>query len=276
MERVAAGNKRARAGGVPKLSELLQATSNPVPPSDDILQKLGQHTVVAGVDIETADWVDGSTRSSMHQGQFGFLTRCRSEVFNQRIVQIGWAIGDASLANRPTECRELTIKPDGFRIAEKATKLHGITNDHAMQGVPLREALLEFMDAMRTVVGNGGRVIIHHLEFDAGIIEQELLNAGLNDIVPVWVDIATNGYCTMDPGVCKWVQICKGRIFEPHENNNVLSLEKLLDLLLPTNKDVQGIKRKLHTAGADAQAHRLIYIALRNLAEQVRVQREAI
>ena len=132
----------------------------------------------------------------------------------------------------------------------------------------MREALLEFMDAMRTVVGNGGRVIIHHLEFDAGIIEQELLNAGLNDIVPVWVDIATNGYCTMDPGVCKWVQICKGRIFEPHENNNVLSLEKLLDLLFPTNKDVQGIKRKMHTAGADAQAHRLVYIALRNLAEQ--------
>ena len=95
MERVAAGNKRAWAG-VPKLSELLQISSDPVPPSDDILQKLGQHTLVAGVDIETADWVDGSTGSSMHQGQFSFLTRCRSEVFNQRIVQIGWAIGDAS------------------------------------------------------------------------------------------------------------------------------------------------------------------------------------
>ena len=71
MERVAAGNKRARAGGVPKLSELLQISSDPVPPSDDILQKLGQHTLVAGVDIETADWESGST--SLHRGQIRLL-----------------------------------------------------------------------------------------------------------------------------------------------------------------------------------------------------------
>ena len=139
------------------INESLKAISDLVPPADDILQKLGQHTLVAGVDIETADWVDGLTTGSMHRGQFDFLTRCRPEVFNQRIVQIGWAIGDTSLANRPTDCRELTIKPDGFLIAEKATKQHGITNRFALEGVPLREALLEFMDAMRTVVGTDRR-----------------------------------------------------------------------------------------------------------------------
>ena len=83
----------------------------------------------------------------------------------------------------------------------------------------------------------------------------------------------------MDPDVCKWAQACKGRIFEPHESNNVLSLKQLLDLLLPANTDVQGIKERLHTAGADAEAHRLVYIALRNLAEQgieERVRREAL
>ena len=85
MERVAAGNKRARADGVPKLSELLQTTSDPVPPSDDILQKLGQHTLVAGVAIEIADWVDGfrvvQESAVFHESatqQDRFLEVCRS------------------------------------------------------------------------------------------------------------------------------------------------------------------------------------------------------
>ena len=145
---VAAANKKARVSGVPKLSELLREAPSPVRPSNDVLRKLGNLQVVAGVDIETDDWEEVSTGGSMHRGQYGFLTRCRPDVFEQRIVQIGWAIGDVALASPLGKCRELTIKPESFKISEKATKLHGITNQDALNCISLQEALVEFIAAM--------------------------------------------------------------------------------------------------------------------------------
>ena len=79
--------------------------------------------------METAGWEEGDTKASMHKGRFGFLTRCREEVFNQRIVQIGWAIGDLDAQSAATGLKERTIKPEGFAITEKASKFHGTTNE---------------------------------------------------------------------------------------------------------------------------------------------------
>ena len=62
-------------------------------------------------------------------------------------------------------------------------------------------------------------MVIHHLEFDAGVVAKELMNAGLSHLVPVWEDIARNGFGTMNPDVCKWTQMCKGRRFEPHQRS---------------------------------------------------------
>ena len=106
--------------------------------------------LVVGVDVETAGWEEGDTRSSMHKGRFGFLTRCREDVFEQRIVQIAWAIGNSDAHTAPTKYKELTIKPQGFTITDKAIKFHGITNECAQEGVSLRDALVEFMDDMHT------------------------------------------------------------------------------------------------------------------------------
>ena len=159
-----------------------------------------------GVDVETAGWEEGDTKASMHKGRFGFLTRCREEVFNQRIVQIGWAIGDLDAQSAATGFKERTIKPEGFAITEKATKFHGITHETAQQGVSLREAMVEFMGDIQQAAQQGGRVVIHHLEFDAGLIANELVNAGLEDLMEAWVEIAKKGFCTMDPDVGKWLQ----------------------------------------------------------------------
>ena len=279
MARVAKTSNRDSTGGasrprkIPRASELPDAASATMmaltPPTPEVLHKLGKHQIVVGVDIETADWETGST--SLHKGAFGFFNLCRPEVFVQRVVQLGWAIGDLDESSALHEYKEITIRPSGFEISTKAANLHGVTQSHALEvGVPLREALIEFMEAMQRANAAGGRVVIHHLEFDAGILARELSNAGLENYVPIWREIAQQGFCTMDPEVCRWAQVCHGRVFQEHESDNIMTLGKLLKLLLPNNETVKELvsSKRLHTAGGDSQAHRLVYVALRRLADK--------
>ena len=53
--------------------------------------------------------------------------------------------------------------------------------------------------------------------------------------------------------------------------NNFLSLRHMIDLLFPSGDEAQLLKPKLHRAGADAQAHRLVYNALHSLAKSASV-----
>ena len=136
----------------------------------------------------------------------------------------------ATGAALPEEREEYTIRPDGWEIAPKAAAKHGITNDLALkEGLPLREVLEKFMHAMERLNERNGRVVSHHIEcrsgkldprqqpsgrrggnagiyrpsgasrFDAGIILQELENAGMTEEKKAWSSIATKGFCTMDP-----------------------------------------------------------------------------
>ena len=266
----AAPCKKARQT-IPTVADLTKGKPTSIRPPAYVLQKFHENKLIMGVDVETAGWEEGDTKASMHKGRFGFLTRCREEVFNQRIVQIGWAIGDLDAQSAATGFKERTIKPEGFAITEKASKFHGITNETAQQGVSLREAMVEFMGDIQQAAQQGGRVVIHHLEFDAGLIANELVNAGLEDLMEAWVEIAKKGFCTMDPDVGKWLQACKGRDFQEFESNNVLSLRHMIDLLFPRGDDAHLLKPKLHRAGADAQAHRLVYNALHSLAKSASV-----
>ena len=60
--------KQAPVPRVPKVSDLIGAATT-VPPPEAVLRKLGGATIVVGVDIETADWVD--RKNSTSRGQFG-------------------------------------------------------------------------------------------------------------------------------------------------------------------------------------------------------------
>ena len=65
--------KQAPLPRVPKVSDLIGAATT-VPPPEAVLRKLGGATIVVGVDIETADWVD--RKNSTSRGQFGFYHFC--------------------------------------------------------------------------------------------------------------------------------------------------------------------------------------------------------
>ena len=115
---------------------------------------------------------------------------------------------------------------------------------------------------MRDVVGayaDGGRLVSHHLEFDCGIIDNELQNAGLGHLREVWGGIAKQGFCTMDPDVGEWVQKSFGR---DGDARTMMSLRTAALLLLPKTETTQRLLEKSHTAGADAQLHRLLFIEM--------------
>ena len=160
----------------PMASQIKLGAPVATPPPEEVRDLIGDNDLVVGVDIETHDW-ETNAGSKGCVGQYGFYTRCDSNDHAARIVQLGWAI---SATGAETRVKELLVKPDGFRISDKAARFHGITHDvAASQGQPLRGALCEFMAELMAAHVSGGRVIIHHLEFDAGIINRELERAGL-------------------------------------------------------------------------------------------------
>ena len=281
MSLVAKANKRnstgeARVAKVPRASDLQDTAATTtmalVEPSDDVTRKLGKHDLAIGVDIETADWVD--QKYPLHKGQFGFFTMRGPDVFDQRIVQIGWFVQGVSCGSPIEAHSELVVQPQGFEVASKAAKLHGVTTERAWkEGLPLNVVLERFMRSVHSAHERGGRVVIHHLEFDAGIIDRELINSGLERWRPIWRKIAQQGFCTMDPDVGKWIQMSRGRVFDIHEESvGVMGLDKTIHLLapvLPVTTEVENFRaNKIHTAGADARLHCLIYIVLRELCEK--------
>ena len=149
--------------------------------------------------------------------------------------------------------------------------MHGITTEHAFEhGRPLREALIEFMYAAKSVYEQGGCVVSHHLEFDAGIIYAELKRSGLEEWTSLWSTIAGRGICTMDRDIQNWMRCCFGRVLAPGEKTLVLSLGDSLRAVHRDTKTVQEILMKQHSAGADSQMHRLLFISLLSLAREAR------
>ena len=257
LERCAAPQRRVFK--VPKASELATWKPNGHAPSD--VTRLLDVDYVLGVDIETHDWVEHrATKGSI--GQFGFYCLCDPDDFEARIIQIGWSMGPV---NEAPVVKEFVIQPVEFIVAPKAEKYHGISHERALLiGKPLRDVLQELLVDMRMCSEAGGRIAAHHLEFDCGIIAMELRRAGLEQHCVDWANFSAKGICTLSPAIGKWVCQCVGRDTGPENKMNTLRLSDLVDTLLPGHP----LKRQMHTAGADAQMHRLLVIAMQKLLKQ--------
>ena len=245
----------------PKAHDLIPVggSPTPTPPPPDVARKLGKRCLIAGVDVETHDW-EGYKGVKGGFGQYGFYSICRPNDLNARIVQIGWAVGAAPDA---LAVKEHILQPSDFQISAKAAHYHGISHDWAMQnGKSLREVFEEFMNDMISVYDQGGRIVVHHLEFDCGIIDRELQRAGLV-YTDVWHRIARSGMCTMDPYIGAWLRRCCGEEVWPGSSKNTLRLKDMVTLIAPASAHLTA---SAHTAGADAQMHVAGYFACLKLA----------
>ena len=120
----------------------------------------------------------------------------------------------------------------------------------------LREFLADVPGACR----QGGRAVAHHLEFDAGIIMNELERCGLHDLQCEWAGAMREGTCTMDPEILRWIRECHGQ--ETFGKHLRLNLKDMVRAMVP---DSEHLLSSHHTAGADAQMHRLLYLAMHTL-----------
>lgn len=252
---------RPTAAPRPSISSLVLATASPKKPWATLRTKIGDSRVVAGIDVETHGWANVESVGGL--GQFGFYCICPPAKLLARIVTLGWVVGQVN--GEPIR-KERIVKPAGFHVEEKATKFHGVTHERAdSEGLPLAQVLTEFLDDMLAARQAGGRVVAHHLEFDAGIISNEIDNAGLASRKTEWETFVRAGFCTMDPAVSTWVRQCAGTAVAPEAHQNILKLPAMVAALRPYGSWPHWVQ---HVAGDDAHIHFAVYGALVELVRR--------
>lgn len=88
-----------------------------------------------------------------------------------RMVQLAWAIGDGV----DTDARSYIIKPEGFTIPDVVAKIHGISQERAMdEGVSIEGVLEEFQGG----IGLVEKLAAHNIDFDYGVAGAEFLRSG--------------------------------------------------------------------------------------------------
>ena len=240
----------------PSVSRLVIATASPKKPSDEVRAKIGGWKMLAGIDVETHGWERVESIGGL--GQYGFYCICPPAKLQARIVQLGWVVGEIN--GNPVR-KERIVKPIDFQIEDKAARFHGISHEHAMaDGLPLPQVLEEFLDDMLAASLGGGRMICHHLEFDAGIIANEIDRAGLGSRKHEWETFACQGFCTMDACIGKWLRECAGWETRAEPHLNIMKLPAMVEALRPYRSSWPPWVQ--HTAGDDAQTHFAIYEAL--------------
>ena len=195
------------------------AISSSVPLPDSMCQRMGNPTMVIAFDIETHDWSkNGYGRGRI--GQFGWYTaRDEEDLTLARIVQLAWCVGNATI---PEISKSYFVRPFGFTLAAKASIFHGIGQEKTQEGRPLQDVLQEFMTDVRRCTQQGGQVVAHHLEFDAGVVHNELKRCGLDAFADEWTAIARKGFCTMSPVIGCWLkQACCEEVSHAHGKHNL-------------------------------------------------------
>jgi len=115
-----------------------------------------------------------------------------------RVVQLGFVVSDAegNVLQRFERC--ISDAPD---CSAKATKYHGLTNEQlAREGIPIAEAMKQFGAELRKLDAEGGKLIAHDLDFDAGILVAELERLGdeRTKNKELLRRLAKDGVCTLE------------------------------------------------------------------------------
>ena len=251
-------SKVPRAGSI-EPEDVIGRPLRKIDPLPLIKMGLGAPTTILGFDVETHDYltIPRTTRT----GPFHWFTRTPiAQIKHARLVELAWAVGPVAPGASVT-MKSKRIIPDQWEI-KKGYDYHKISTAEARLGEPLEDVLREFMNDVRNACGQGGRVCAHNFEFDAGIIFEELGRSCLDDLQKEWVQIARAcGYCTMNPGVGRWILQCLGCAIAHDKANHAKGLPWLLKTLEPGRTDLYEEKDR-HIASRDAEGTRLVYCAL--------------
>ena len=162
-----------------------------------------------------------------------------------RLVQLGWVLSDSS---GDTVMQDTAIiKPEGYYIPSRATRIHGISTKTAYEkGVSLDDGLKRFSQALRY----SHFLIGHNIDYDYHVLLAEFHRKKINTLFSHYPR-----FCTMkSPKVMEFVRIMKGA--------NRCQYPKLSDLYrLLFDERVQHA----HDALADAKTCALCFFELKKI-----------
>ena len=252
---------------IPKASEIQEKSGTLGKLPKELVEKIGNPKLAIAIDLETHGWLDNPSKKG-HIGQFGHYTMKDDESLRfARIVQIAWVIGECR-NNSEVKSKCIIVKPNGFQVESKATKFHGISHEMAsVQGATLEHVLSEFMTDVTNAHKDGGIVVAHQLEFDAGVIYEELGRCGLIKLRNEWSMLARKGFCTMCPRVGRWLlQGCNEDV-GPDTVQHALGLRRVANILVP-----ERVEGKQHDAECDAKLCHAIFLTI---AERARDENDS-
>jgi len=229
-------------------------------PEQGLLDRLGgRPAMILAFDIETHGWPACEDRKG-HFGQFGWWTLKPAETLRySRIVSLGWVIAPPDPQAQEV-VKSSFILPNNFQMEEKATMFHGIAQTKLLtEGRSLAEVMQEFMTDVREACKGDCRLVAHQLEFDAGVIQEELRRLGFESLRAEWERcVRQHGYCTMNPEVGRWLRLCHGeQLSSPHAPHVLGAGATLRKLQFQADRTFQP-----HVAEEDAKMARLIFMGL--------------
>lgn len=118
-----------------------------------------------------------------------------------RMVQLGWLLTDDT--GEILRQDSTIIRPDGFKIPQRVTHIHGITTQKAYQtGIPMKDALSRFKEALRF-----SHVLIgHNIDYDYHVVKAELSRKKIKNLLDQYPR-----FCTMkSPRVIEFCKVMRG------------------------------------------------------------------
>ena len=162
-----------------------------------------------------------------------------------RIVQIAWLVCD-NKGEVKTQ-NSFLIKPLGYTIPEESTKIHGITNQMAIdKGIPFELMVSEMMAVFHDWKPN--KIVSHNLQFDLNVLLSELMRKNYQNLIEHIKGMKKT--CTMVTGK----PLCNIR------NGNWVKYPKLPELYKYLFEEEMEVK---HEAMYDTQMCAKCYIELR-------------
>lgn len=124
-----------------------------------------------------------------------------------RLVQIAWLHYDKD--GNKISGNNFIIKPDGFTIPADVSRIHGISNDRALnEGVALQGVLNDFQN----LISQSSYLVAHNMSFDEKIVGAEFLRNNMANSIATKNKICTmeksTNYCKLDgPYGYKWPKL---------------------------------------------------------------------
>ena len=104
------------------------------------------------------------------------INYCNSKHF-PHIVQLSWQLQRCENGTFTTiSTANFIIKPDGYTIPSESSKIHGITQETALEkGTPIKNALTQFFDDL--TLYSSTYLVCHNIEFDVTILFYHLFKS---------------------------------------------------------------------------------------------------